>query len=716
MKKIKYLLLLLTFVTFAQKQTQSIGFIENKGQILNQKSKKNSAVKYLLNTNGLNVQLRQNGFSYDIYETKKHPLKKREKQQQSIFRKEDTLNHPNYTLEYIYHRIDIDFKNSLTNVELIAEGKSSDYDNYYNIPNEPNGILDVHKFQKVTYKNIYNNIDVVFFIPEDKTKPVEYNFIVKPNGKLSDIQLEFKGAKTELIDNKIKMNVRFGQMEETVPLSWTEIGAKEEKIDITYKKLKSNVYSFESSENLEGKKIIIDPTPVRLWGTYFGGPNTDYLCKMYGDNIGNLFISGNTTSQSNIATIGSFITISLTTVTIDGYIAKLDSNSNRIWCTYLNSSPSDIKTDTSGNVITTGMTFSNLIGTPGTFQPIINHQDGFILKLNTNGFRIWGTYFQGIITGCAIGTNDNIYITGYTTTSTNIATNGVHQQIKNDFEDSFVVKFNANGQRIWGTYFGGNFEDEANDITIDEFNNTYITGRTNSTGDIAFGTSYQINNNNNSIDGFLAKFNDTGNIVFGTFYGGNQNEFFTSIDYKNNKIIISGRTSTQSGISTNNAPFPNPINLFGNVSNGFFSLFSSDGQLIMGSYFQNTILDNQFDNNGNIFICGDSSDTGIGTLNSYKSYPDFIDSYLVKINQNYFIEWGTYYGGNSMEVETNLYINNNFIYLGGRSQSTNNISSNNSFQQTINSTWEDAYIVKFKDCLSSTTTSSNTHQPVLGKH
>ena len=91
MKSITYFLLLLSFVAFAQKQTQSLGFIENKGQILNQKNKKNNAVKYLLNTNGLNVQLRQNGFSYDIYETKKHPLTKKEKLQQSSFRKEDTF-------------------------------------------------------------------------------------------------------------------------------------------------------------------------------------------------------------------------------------------------------------------------------------------------------------------------------------------------------------------------------------------------------------------------------------------------------------------------------------------------------------------------------------------------------------------------------------------------------------------------------------------------
>lgn len=46
--------------------------------------------------------------------------------------------------------------------------------------------------------------------------------MVHPKGKISDIQLKFKGAETNLVDNKIQMNVRFGKMEETLPASWTE--------------------------------------------------------------------------------------------------------------------------------------------------------------------------------------------------------------------------------------------------------------------------------------------------------------------------------------------------------------------------------------------------------------------------------------------------------------------------------------------------------------
>ena len=42
------------------------GFIENKGQIIDQKNLPNKAVLFLYNGNGLHVQLRQSGFSYEV--------------------------------------------------------------------------------------------------------------------------------------------------------------------------------------------------------------------------------------------------------------------------------------------------------------------------------------------------------------------------------------------------------------------------------------------------------------------------------------------------------------------------------------------------------------------------------------------------------------------------------------------------------------------------
>ena len=84
MKRIGLVLLVSAFMMRLQGQTPvpdpsgpvapsrastSIGFIENKGQLSDQSGHPNPAVKYLLTGNGINIQCRTNGFSYDTWQT-----------------------------------------------------------------------------------------------------------------------------------------------------------------------------------------------------------------------------------------------------------------------------------------------------------------------------------------------------------------------------------------------------------------------------------------------------------------------------------------------------------------------------------------------------------------------------------------------------------------------------------------------------------------------
>ena len=55
--------------------SNNIGFLENKGQIVNQNHKKNSEVLFLFNGDGINVQLKKRGFSYDLYQMVSNDLK-----------------------------------------------------------------------------------------------------------------------------------------------------------------------------------------------------------------------------------------------------------------------------------------------------------------------------------------------------------------------------------------------------------------------------------------------------------------------------------------------------------------------------------------------------------------------------------------------------------------------------------------------------------------
>jgi hypothetical protein len=83
---------------------------------------------------------------------------------------------------------------------MVTDKTSSDYDNYYNVPNKPEGI-NVYQYQQITenlpkyWRGILHS--------EDTLK--QWNIILWfIKGNISDIQLKFNGAKTDLVDNKIE--------------------------------------------------------------------------------------------------------------------------------------------------------------------------------------------------------------------------------------------------------------------------------------------------------------------------------------------------------------------------------------------------------------------------------------------------------------------------------------------------------------------------------
>lgn len=730
-----FLFLLVSIPVFSQNKNQFIGFKENKGQIIDQKGKPNPDAKYLLNTNGLNVQIKTNGFSYDIYETKKHPIKhiKKEKQLSSNFPETDKTKVPDYTLEYIYHRIDIDFVNSNPKVELITEQKSKDYDNYYNIPNKPDGVLMVHQYQQITYKNIYPNIDVVFSIPKDSLKAVEYNFVVHPKGKISDIQLKFNGAKTELVDNKIRIQVRFGEMEETLPMSWTEEGKSKKEIVVGYKKIKNNIYGFASAENVSNKTVIIDPVPVRLWGTYYGGEKMEFSSSVFVKD-GYVYWAGITYSTNNIASSGAYQNNmgSLPDGSYDSFLTKLNPNGTRIWGTYFGGDREDdinqIKVSNNDNTYIVGSSLSATnISSPGSHQPQKGqYWDGFLAKFDTNGIREWATYYGGEDNeeaySLCIDSIEKIYISGETISGNNIATIGSYQpnhaNLGPDSYDGFIAKFNSNGVREWGTYYGGDNSDRIEDSKLDSNGNLIFLGTTNSSNNISTPNAYQ--EIIADTDGFLVKFDTNGNRIWGTYFGGNNYDFFYNlgIDSSDN-LYCFGQTTSTLNIATTGV-FQEVYKKNNLNTDGCIFKFDPNGFKTWGSYFFPGTYGGSVSKKGDIYFTGIVENGFTATPNAFIEFQNSGNetTYLVKFNTNGQRDWATYFGGNGADYANVTAVDDDFnIYLAGATNSLNNIATPNTYQPNfyyvpftdnnhLNSL--DAFLVKFKDCLSSITVTSNS--------
>src|SRR5690606_12750017 len=88
---------------------------------------------------------------------------------------------------------------------------------------------------------------------------------------------------------------------------------------------------------------------------------------------------------------------------------------------------------------------------------------------------------------CATDGSGNVYLAGRTQSANNIASGGHQNTYGGGQYDAYLVKFNSAGLRQWATYYGGSSTDYGNSCNTDSNGNVYLSGYTNSTTDIASG-------------------------------------------------------------------------------------------------------------------------------------------------------------------------------------------------------------------------------------
>jgi GEVED domain/Beta-propeller repeat len=236
------------------------------------------------------------------------------------------------------------------------------------------------------------------------------------------------------------------------------------------------------------------------------------------------------------------------------YTAGLD------WATYYGGDDSDeafsTAVDPAGNVYIAGTTKSAVgIATAGAFNTAYtNGRDAFLVKFNSNGVRQWGTYYgddgDDYGTGVAADAAGNVYLVGHTDSPTGISTVGSHQPALNNAEDAFIVKFNTAGVRLWASYYGGAAADFGFSVATDATNNVFLAGVTEGSTTLATAGSFD-NTFNGVSDQFLVKFNATGVRQWATYYGGVLEELEANVATDpTGNVYLVGQTLSVAGIST----------------------------------------------------------------------------------------------------------------------------------------------------------------------
>ncbi|MGV0923596.1 DUF7948 domain-containing protein [Empedobacter tilapiae] len=248
MKHLYSIIFFLIFTIFSFANT--LGFEKNIGQIVNQNNKQNTSILYTLKLDGFNVNLNKEGFNYDFYEDENGVLKT--------------------------HRIEFRFKNYNPNFKIIQSNQIDYFENYI-LKSED---FTINFYQKIIYKNFYQNIDLEFYVNLDSNKPFEYNFVLHPGSNINDIQFDIKGVKEKLRANQLDIKLRFGNLVESLPKSWIEHNNKSENISVEYCYHQNSNIGLQTNQNITNKKVVIDPLPIRKWGSYlskyyFNGYPTD---------------------------------------------------------------------------------------------------------------------------------------------------------------------------------------------------------------------------------------------------------------------------------------------------------------------------------------------------------------------------------------------------------------------------------------------------------
>lgn len=615
--------------------------------------------------------------------------------------KEDEINFN----KLIGHRIDLTWIDANSCVEVFSTGELQYYENHYTPHRKTN---KVPFFSELWYENLYSGVNLRYYIHENNLK---YDFIVRPGSDYTQIKIKVNGATPILMqDGSIALITPTGVIQEAKPFVYQD----KEEIEAFWD-IDGNNISFLIPNVNPNKTLVIDPL-IRSWGTYFGGNAGEFGNHSVSDSEGNVYITGTTSSLEQIATSGSYQT------NLNGdrdlFLSKFNSDGVLLWSTYYGGTGTEeggnICLDDEDNIYLAATTNStDSISTSDAHQTHLSGgKDGMLIKFNPSGQRIWGTYFGGsgdeTIYSVALDSDNGIYITGQTSSFSNVASSSAYQNELMGTSDGFLARFNEIGTLEWSTYFGGNAFDEVRSCAVGVNNDIFIFGTTTSTEGVSTSGAFQTNYGSGNFKTFLAKFSSDGQRLWSTYFGGNSSDYARgcTTDFDNN-IVITGFTSSSQGIATQDAHQP----MFGGgVNDAFFAKFNSSGSRLWSTYYGGEENDPAFgcitDSNNNIYLVGQTSSTqNIASTNSHQ--PNYgggsWDAYLVKFDKNGSRIWGSFYGGENAEWSYSVSIDADFsLFIQGSTISDTNIATNNGHMPSRSGNY-DAFLVKFNQNITNST-------------
>ncbi len=540
----------------------------------------------------------------------------------------------------------------------------------------------VPQFARVRYESVYPGIHLVFYGTQGH---LEYDFQVEPGADPSLAQLEFSGArhlaldkdKGDLIIQTAAHSLRFN-----APHIYQRDGARTQDVAGHFVLRANHRVGFVVGAYDRSRELVIDPQ--LSYSTYFGGSGVETSPSVATDGV-SIYLAGATTSNN---------------------LPVFSGNTNP--------------------------------PAPPIQSTLNGAQNIFVLKLNPNPQAggnpiLYLTYLGGSGTDATVGLGQNgdvVYVAG-NTTSPNFPTSGTTAYQSQPWTGTntqhvFVAAISlSRSALLYSSYLSGNGTDTASGMTSDASGNVYVTGTTtstdkagDSTGGIASaafpasqlpqGQAFQGQSRGATTQFFVTKVNTSaaGNdsVAYSTYFGGGAPSSGTAIGGGiavdgNNNVYFTGTTNFIYTGTSSNVDFP--------ILNAY--------QPCLDQSPPTTIT--------NPPTC--SVNTATAT-----------DAFLAKLNLNpngnSQLVFSTYFGGSLDDSSTAIALDSGAanIYITGKTISTDITvpTSVAAFQKCLNTpvnpippaacptgtTGTDAYVARFSNPSSGTTSVSNTYFTYFG--
>jgi len=504
------------------------------------------------------------------------------------------------------------FIGALPTTKISAAGKTFSTSNYFNGKNKS---LRVPDYNEVDYSGLYNGIDLRYY---GKGPDLEYDFVVHPNAKISDIKIGFEGVKkiSLLASGGLDIKTEIGKFTESRPASYQVIDGKKREVDVRFVVSDARTLGFKVVGNYDKNyDLVIDPIIIN-WCTYVGGKkvndktSSEHVLGMCLDSSKNVYVTGYTTDGTYPVTAGVFSTTfngirngpfsdQVPEGVGDVFVFKLDpTGSFLLESTFIggkyNETGRAIYVNAKGEIFVAGATSSpDFPVTKGAYDTVYSISpfassrsdsvEGFVLKLDPAMSTLkYSTFLGGdnadFVLGMKVNANDEAFVTGATNSLNFPTTTGCFQPAKaNAFTglytayDVFVTRLNNTGTAlIYSTYVGGkNSVQSGRSIAIDNNDNAYVTGQTNeqyAAGAHIVTTAGAYNTTaSGGYDAFVFKLDPTGStLIYSTLIGGSGRDNFcggygffpTDITSYGTGIAVSATGEVIVGGSTESNDFP----------------------------------------------------------------------------------------------------------------------------------------------------------------